>query len=146
MACSRFTLMRALKAVVPVVACLVIAGSALAVSGVLDAKAAKVTGTIYTCSGLFGAGCQDEARSGITIEYTKLGVIPRTFAAVSRADGSYLLQLPSGRYAVNLPNCRTYPFQASNIRYLGPPNFLRENWTVGSDGSCASTTPLMQNQ
>lgn len=138
--------MRPLKAAVPVVVCLAIAGAALAVSGALDAKTAKVTGTIYTCNGALGKGCRAEATGGVTIEYTKLGIIPHTFMAVSSADGTYLLQLPSGRYAVNLPTCKTYPFRASNIRYLGPPNFLREDWTVVSDGSCGSAGPLMQNQ
>lgn len=138
--------MRAFKVAVPVVACLAIAGSALALSGALDAKTAKVTGTIYTCNRVPGKDCRAEGTGGVTIEYTKLGIVPHTFTAVSRADGTYLLQLPSGRFAVNLPTCKTYPFQASNIRYLGPPNFLREDWTVVSDGSCGSTAPLMQNQ
>jgi hypothetical protein len=144
--CSRFTLVRALKAVVPVAAALVVAGSLLFVSGALDAKTAKVTGTIYTCSGAFGKDCRAEATGGITIEFTQLGLVSHTFRAASQTNGTYAIQLPSGRYAVNLPSCRTYPFRASNIRYLGPPNFLREDWTISSDGSCGSATPLMQNQ
>jgi hypothetical protein len=137
--------MRVLKAVVPLVAGVAIAGSALAVSGALETKTAKVTGTIYTCNGAFGTTCRAEASSGLTIEFTELGLIRHTFSAVSQTDGAYVLRLPSGRYIVNLPRCKTYPFQASNSRYLGPPNFLREDWTIAADGSCSSATPLDQS-
>jgi hypothetical protein len=137
---------RCIRAVVPVAAGLVVAGSVLFVSGALDAKTAKVTGNIYTCSGAFGSDCRAEGTAGITIEFTQLGLVPHTFRTASQTNGTYVLQLPAGRYAVTLPSCKTYPFQASNIRYLGPPNFLREDWTISSDGTCGSNTPLMQSQ
>src|SRR5438046_4453448 len=107
--------MRVLKAVVPLVVGVAIVGSALVVSGTLETKTAMVTGTIYTCNGVFGTTCRAEATGGLTIQLTELGLVRHTFSAVSHTDGSYLLQVPSGRYTVQLPRCKTYPLQASNI-------------------------------
>ena len=137
--------MRVLKAVVPLVVGVAIVGSALVVSGALETKTAMVTGTIYTCNGVFGTTCRAEATGGLIIELTELGLVRHTFSAVSHTDGSYLLQVPSGRYTVQLPRCKTYPLQASNIRDLGSSSFLREEWTIAADGRCASATPLDQN-
>ena len=122
-----------------------LAGALLLVSGATDAKSVKVTGTIYNCEELLGGLCQDQATRGVAIEFRKLGILAHTFSASSQADGTYVIDLPSGQYEVSLPTCKGYQNQATNIRRLGPPNFLRENWTVASSGSCSSFTPLDQS-
>ncbi len=98
--------MRVLKAVVPLVVGVAIVGSALVVSGALETKTAMVTGTIYTCNGVFGTTCRAEATAGLIIELTELGLVRHTFSAVSHTDGSYLLQFPLAGIRSSCPAAR----------------------------------------
>src|SRR6266576_4087145 len=100
---SRFSLMRVLKAVVPLEVGVAIVGPALVVSGALETKTAVVTGTIYTCNGVFGTTCRAEATAGLIIELTELGLVRHTFSAVSHRSEEHTSELQSRRYTVQLP-------------------------------------------